>query len=1375
MKIGLRLVSTAVLLASIASVVLGTPAMVSGATSASAAAPVAAPVAALIARVQGDEPPPPAGLARFERLFEEEGWAQNSFHCAIQDRTGFLWFCTADGLLRYDGYTLKAFRYDPARDDSLASNSVYAILEDRQGRIWVGTSGGGLNRFSPDTETFTRYQHDPDNPSTSSRNNVTALMEDDQGVIWIGTQGGGLDRFNPETETFTHYQHDPNDPDSLSHDELWFLEKDRDGFLWIATFGGGLDRFDPASEEGAFLHYRHDPDDSHSLASDYVGEIYEDQHGNLWIGGLDGGLNRLDRSTGEFTHYTHNPADPFSLNSDIVYDIYPDRDGDLWIGSFGGGLGRFDPATGQVQRYTHDPSNPNSLSSDFVWFIFQDRGGILWIGTATGLNKLNPRTELLGHYKEDSHAPLSLAASHVGSIDEDLQGLLWFGGPESAGIQSLNRATGSVTQYVHDPDNPNSPGGGSQRLMVDRSGIVWSGTYGRGLDRFDPKTGIFTHYAHDTNDPRTISDNVVVEIFEDRSGTLWLGTHNGLNRMDRQHGQFVRYQHDPENPFTISDDVIQAIYEDRAGNLWIGTANGLNKMPPGSGEFEQYFHDPQDPNSLSHNAVFALLEDSTGTLWVGTDGGLNQMDTQSNTFMRFGEKDGLPSNSIQCILEDEAPPGGGGDLWLSTRRGLSRFTPTSLSFQNYDFQDGLQGNDFQRKSCARLSTGELAFGGSNGVNLFFPGRIEDNAHVPPIVLTGFSKFNRPVSLDQPLWEVTGVELSHQDSVFGFEFAALDYAAPDKNRYAYTMEGFDKDWTYVDSNRRFATYTNLDPGNYVFKVKGANSDGFWNEEGVAIKIAVAPPWWGTWWFRGTMLLLAVSLAFGGYRWRVHSIERRSRKLETQVVERTAELAIAKDAAEESRRSAETANRAKSVFLANMSHELRTPLNTVLGFSQLMQRDSTLSAEQRQNLATIGRSGEHLLALINDVLDLSKIEAGQVDLQVEGFDLYHMLLGLEDMFRFRAEQKGLTLAFERAPDVPQFVRADQGKLRQVLINLLGNGIKFTDRGEVSLRAKVKGEGAAGGPLSLAFEVEDTGRGIAPEELEGIFEAFVQTESGRETQTGTGLGLPISRRFVQLMGGQLSARSELGQGTTLHFEIPVEIADAAQVEAAGPVHRVVGIKEGQRPVGGGAYRLLITEDVADSRRLLVKLLQPFGFEMREAVDGQEAVEIWQEWQPHLIWMDMRMPVMDGREATRRIRSRQAQEAEAEGVVIVALTASAFEEERAEILASGCDGFIRKPFQEHEIFEMLHKHLGIELIYADEPESAADLGVLTADRLRALPGEWQAALQDAAEETNPAAANAVIQQIREQDEPLADALAELVRTYRFDIMQAVFEETRT
>ena len=479
-----------------------------------------------------------------------------------------------------------------------------------------------------------------------------------------------------------------------------------------------------------------------------------------------------------------------------------------------------------------------------------------------------------------------------------------------------------------------------------------------------------------------------------------------------------------------------------------------------------------------------------------------------------------------------------------------------------------------------------------------------------------------------------------------------------------------------------------------------------------------------------------------------------------------IAIYHDVSElqDARRTAEAANQAKSIFLANMSHELRTPLNAILGFTQLMDSDPNLTTEQQTNLGIINRSGEHLLALINDVLEMSKIEAGRVTLQENCFDLYGLLDILEEMFRLRTDDKSLTLSFARTEEVPQFVQTDEGKLRQVLTNLLGNAVKFTEEGGVALRISKAIEDEC-----LIFEIEDTGPGIAPDELETVFEPFVQTANIEQSQEGTGLGLSISRQFARLLGGDISVSSEFGQGSVFRFELPIGVADAAEVKVAQPSRRVAGMEQGQP-----TYRLLIVDDRETTRQLLVKLLEPLGFEVREAVHGQEAIEIWERWEPHLIWMDMRMPVMDGYEATRRIKAV----AKGKDTVIVALTASAFDEDQETILSAGCDDIVRKPFRQEEIFDRLAKHLGVCFIYEEEsiqPNSALTAetsDVLTPAALAALPPDWVTELQQATTKANLNQILDLIDQIRGQNGALADALADLAQNFDYKKILALIEQ---
>jgi signal transduction histidine kinase/DNA-binding NarL/FixJ family response regulator len=488
-----------------------------------------------------------------------------------------------------------------------------------------------------------------------------------------------------------------------------------------------------------------------------------------------------------------------------------------------------------------------------------------------------------------------------------------------------------------------------------------------------------------------------------------------------------------------------------------------------------------------------------------------------------------------------------------------------------------------------------------------------------------------------------------------------------------------------------------------------------------------------------------------------------RLYDQAQREIADRRRAQEELRQAKEAAEAATKAKSIFLANMSHELRTPLNAILGFTQLMDRDPNLTAEQKENLGIINRSGEHLLALINDVLEMSKIEAGRVALQEKSFDLYRLLDTLEEMFRLRAEGKGLALSFERTGNVPQYVRMDEGKMRQVLMNLLGNAVKFTAEGGVAVRVTSADEG-----LQLILEVEDTGPGIAPEELEAVFEPFVQTASGQQSLEGTGLGLSISRQFARLMGGNITVRSELGQGSVFRLEAPFALADAAEAEEVRPSRRVVGLEPNQ-PI----YRLLIVDDRETTRQLLVKLLEPLGFEVREAVHGQEAIEIWERWEPHLIWMDMRMPVMDGYEATRRIKAT----AKGQATVVVALTASAFEEDRGMILAAGCDDVVRKPFRKNEILDALAKYLKVRFVYEEEAAPrvaplAEAQEALTPAALAALPADWLGDLHQATVRADMGRILNLVGQIHQQDPALADALAGLAHDFQYKRILTLIEQ---
>ncbi len=1312
---------------------------------------------------------------KFDHITVEDELSSNVVFYVFQDSQGFMWFCTQTGLNKYDGYDFTVYKHDPEDPNSLSDSYVWTIYEDSSGILWVGTQAGGLNKFDRETERFTHYRHEPDNSQSLGGNNVSSIYEDRAGNLWIGGSGSGLNTFQRDTETFTRYQHDPDNPNSLSDNAVWAIHEDHAGIFWIGTTNK-LNKFDPTTE--TFIHYQHDPENPDSLSHNYVDAIHEDQAGILWLGTWGGGLNKFDPTTETFTSYRHDPENPHSLGSDQVIRLYEDRAGELWVLAYGnGGLNKFNRETELFTRYQNDPDNPDSLSHNNVYAIYEDRVGAIWVGTyGGGVNKFDKEADKFTRYQPTPKNPNSLIHKMVWGIyaDRIQENVLWIA--TDGGLDRFDRTTDEFTHYQHDPDNPQSICHNNVwSVYQDQAGTIWTGTR-TGLYKLDTTTGTSRCYRHDPDDPDSLGDSGIFPLSEDRDGKLWLGTWGGsLYAMDKETERFQHYRHDSENPGSVGDVSISSLYTDRSGTLWVGTyRQGLDRFDRATETFRHYRHNPDNPQSLSNNNVLAIYEDHAGTLWIGTSGGLNTFDRETETFTRYYTKDGLPSNYVGGILDDEQ-----GNLWLSTNKGLSKFDPRTATFRNYDVRDGLQSNEFNENSYHKSPHGELFFGGGNGFNAFYPERVNDNPHIPRVVLTGFELFNQPVSIggDSPLQRhinnAQQITLAYDQSVFSLTFAALNYTFPEKNQYAFMMEGYDSGWRSVGTERK-TTYTNLDPGAYTFRVKGSNNDGIWNESGASVAITIIPPFWLTLWFRISMVVCLVGGMFGIVYWRVRSVEARNRLLEMQVAERTQELQKAKEIAE-------VANQAKSTFLANMTHELRSPLNAILGFAQVMIRSKQIDLENMENLSIIARSGEHLLSLINQVLDLSKIEAGRITLNPRAFDLGRLLDEMEDMFRLKAEDTQLQLVFERAPDVPLSLRTDELKLRQVLINLLNNALKFTTRGGITVRvsdpslALPKGAGTSsllrsgvGGEVRIRFEIEDTGPGIPAEEMGKLFEAFEQTSSGKQSQEGTGLGLPISRKFVQLMGGDIQAQSQVGEGTTFRFEIEAECLDEAQVQAVQAAsHRVIALEPGQ-----SRYRILVVDDKPMNRLLLVKLLQPLGFEVREAEHGEEAICVWEEWEPHLIWMDMRMPVMDGYEATKQIKSTTKGQATA----VIALTASMLEEERAVTLSVGCDDFLRKPFRERAIFDIMTKHIGVRFVYEEETPlettKAADVDLPAL--LAQLPPDLPKQLYYALKHSDVDLIDRVIDDMRAYQPAAADLLGKWANNFQFEQMVEVLQESR-
>jgi PAS domain S-box-containing protein len=790
---------------------------------------------------------------RFTHLTTNDGLSQSYVNAILQDRRGFMWFGTRDGLNRYDGNDFVVYKHNASDPGSLSANFVEDLREDDHGYLWIATHTGGVDKFDPTTERFAHYRHDPSNPNSIGSDWVERIARDSRGYLWFGTGDSGLDKFNPATGIFTHYL---KDSDGRFVGEITDVIADSHGDIW---FVGERGLFHLNPQTGQITR----PPASIGLAADYV---YEDSAGNLWMLAYSPivGLIKYDRQAERLTKYPVGAGAVGVAGSNLLAD---GKTG-LWVPS-SQGLYYFDRRTeGFTYRFQHDESNPDTLNDNTVVSVYQDRGGLLWVGTEDGgLNLLNLRQEQFGAYRHRPADPTSLSPGEVTAIYEEPNGILWVGFYPRA-LDRLDRKTGQVTHYVPRPENRNALGKGRDvnGIYQDARGYLWLSGWEGGLDRFDERTGQFKHYRHNPDDPNSLITNYVFRIYGDRSGQLWVGQNDGVSRLDPLTEQFTNYRPDPKKP-TSHGNWALAIYQDRSGTLWFGRGGGvLNRFDDKTKTFVNYTADSRDPHRLGGGTILAIHEDRAGTLWLGASDGLYQLNRQNGTFTRYTESQGLPSSTIACILEDKV-----GRLWIGTNKGISLFDPQTERFRNYDVSDGLQSNEFG-KGCYQGPEGEMFFGGSNGFNAFFPEAIQDYPYVPPVVITRFKVFNKPVPigarsvLTKAISYVDGLTLSYRDNVLSLEFAALSYANFQKNRYRYKLEPLESGWNEVDSKHPLATYTNLDPGKYVFRVQGSTSDGIWNEEGVWLPIFITPPWWKTNWFRALCAVVFLALLWVAYRLR-----------------------------------------------------------------------------------------------------------------------------------------------------------------------------------------------------------------------------------------------------------------------------------------------------------------------------------------------------------------------------------------------------------------------------------------------------------------------------------------------------------------------------
>lgn len=1167
---------------------------------------------------------------------------QNDVTSIVQDRFGFLWFGTQDGLLRYDGYNFSIFRHSRTDSRSLPASFVRTLHRDRLGRLWVGTDLG-ICLYDDDSRTFIRF------PLGTSKA-IYDIAEDGDGRLWVGT-ADGLYSFDESAQRFIRSR---KLDDELAHVSVWSLAAGRGRSLWIGT-SRGLANLSQTNVK-LYMHTIDSPAESASGRRD-IRAVSVDSEGNVLLGPFEGGLGVLNPDSNGI-HWL-NDVIPAGVR---VSQIFEDSSGLIWLGTVAHGIVTYDPEARNVERMKHQPSDTRSISHDRIRVIYEDVSGLIWIGTGPGgVNRYDRRSAKVAHYRFRRAVPDSLSKNQVSTIHVDQSGTVWvgtFGG-------GLNRFDGSESfkHFRHDPGNDSSLSSDQVfSILVDRYGDLWVGTGEHGLNRYDRETGAFRHYVHNQLDDRSLAHNRVRVLYEDSVGQLWIGTAGGgLDLYDRELDRFIHHQHDPADTTTISENNVRFIMEDHRGRLWIGTSTaGVNRFDSGARKFTRFEHEPGNEGSLAHNRVQAMYESDDHRLWIGTPAGLTELGYDGEVIYTYTREDGLANDIVYCILGDPR-----GNLWLSTNLGISRFSPSTRQFQNYDVTDGLQANEFFAGSCSSTKDGTVMFGGVNGLTAFNPDDISKRTYEPKVALTELLVRNRTVQpgprggatpLTKPLLLTDAIELSHDQNTVAFGFAALDFASPSRIRYQYMLSGFDPDWIETSASNRIARYSNLPAGDYELLVRASNSSGHWGNEVRRLRVAVRPaPWLSPW---AVAIYTAAAFCIG-LAW-VAAVRRRRRYLEDLVDERTIKL-------REQTQLAQQAVRARSIFLAKMSHEIRTPINAVIGMLQLLA-SPTLTRTQRDYVRSIQDSAAALMAIVDQILLFSRVEQKTVRVEKITYSPHRLFEGVSTLMQAEAAKRNLAFTMKISSKVPEELLGDPDKIRQVCLNLTANAIRFTERGSVSLSIDVESDVETHSHLTI--NVADTGVGMSQEVTSKVFDAFTQADSSISRQYGgTGLGLAIVRELVGAMGGTVNVRSELNVGSIFVVRIPLP-----DRETVRPLRSCVSQYR----------RVLLVEDVAVNRQIIDAHLESEGHDVRSFANGQDAVDAYPDFAPKLVVVDINMPGMDGLEVAQRIRRLEARE-NLPYTPIIALTAGISEHVQDGGLAAGINGMLHKPFDYQQLLSLL------------------------------------------------------------------------------------------
>lgn len=1194
----------------------------------------------------------------FDQLHEEQSLSQSSINCILQDSEGYLWIGTWSGLIRYDGYTTTVF-HSENQPGKLQSNKILTLYEDHSGFLWIGTHMGGLFRYNKNTNTFEKFAHDENDPTSLSNNNVRAIQEDAAGNLWVGTEMG-INILKKDTPGFLHIT--TATAPTLTQNHISAIHRSANNEMWIGTTYG-LNKLQSQGNRYEFKSYLYSKDSiNHALHNHIYGiaSLPTENGTGIWLTTKEG-LKVLINGT--LTSYrVPNKPPSYNLFSSVL--VVPGDRPYLVAGSEAG-ISFFDVAAMQFDETVPTGSDEMNLSHGSITSLYMDRGGVLWVGTKKGINKFDSYTK---EFESFEVSQFDKTKSIITGVQISATGGYWIA-TIGGGLYKFD-GNSTFIKYRFATKEENTFTEFVQNLYSDEKGNIWVGTAGAGVYHFNehqltsPEITSFNHYSTQTTP--ILSDNFIMSITSDGRDNVLIGTWSGGLYKILQHGDVIKYQ-DPR----LSTAPIVVSYVDRSGTAWVGTrGNGFYSVKENGEELIVEHYKRSETNSINDNFINCIYEDHAGIFWLATDGGLSSFDRRLNVFENYNIEGGPSNNVIVSILEDNE-----GKLWLAHWNGLTVIDPSDQTWmRNYDRNDHIMGGFFYNNICVKSAEGQLLFAGSEGFNRIDSKKIVQRPEEFPLAITQFELFGKDVAhgemvndrvlLAQPLRNNSEIELKHFENSIAFEFASLDFAAPAKIRYAYMLEGFNDTWSYTTSERRFANYTNLNPGTYTFKVKASGIDGIWQEKYSQFTVVINPPWWKTYWAAVLYVLLGFAALYVFRKF----VLLRANLMHDIKLERL------------QRENLEKLNRAKLDFFTNISHEFRTPLTLILGPLQSLLESNELGKHARNHLFRINNNAQRLLRLVNQLLDFRKAESGNLNLKVSEGNIVRFAREIKLSFDTLAEQLRITFTMEVSAENIK-VWFDRDQFEKILFNLLSNAFKHTQEGgRIVLKIVDAGD-------EVQIIVEDSGRGIRQEHFDQIFQTFFSYDEDKH-HTGTGIGLALSKSLIDMHHGKIEVQSKEGEfsrfiislkkGST-HFsddEIQnlsddLESMDYYPALTEPTLDSAPYETPDQKKDTQTLPRMLIVEDTAEVRTYIKSIFEN-SYTILEATQGEEGWTQALENIPDIIISDVMMPVMDGITLCKKLKADK----HTCHIPLILLTARTSLIFKVEGLETGADEYLNKPF---------------------------------------------------------------------------------------------------